>query len=99
MQYGINHTYDLRHFGDVVDANDVCATHDTRCNRTRRAPGALVLWRSAKRFADKTLSRGADEQRKTEACKLRQLLQQFEILRRALAEADAGIEHDLRFCN
>ncbi len=98
-QHGVNDARDLRHFGYVVDANDMRASEDARGDRGRRTPGALAFRRAAERLADETLSRRADQQRKTEARELRQLLQQLEILRRALAEADAGVEHNLRFCD
>src|SRR5205823_752268 len=92
---------DLDHFGDVVHANDVRAIQDGSGHRRSGAPDALLrrsgLPITSKRRAKKPFARSADEQRVAELRELRELFEQFVILREAFAKANPRIEDDLRF--
>src|ERR1700684_1261570 len=66
--------------------------------RTRGIPSAFVegsFFRQRQCVAQETFARSADGERIAELRDLWQLPQQFVILRKAFAETDAGIEHDL----
>src|SRR5258708_13882555 len=91
----------LRHFGHVVNTHNMRAIQDTCGNRCSRAPDAL-FWRrrftvKGQRSAKEALARCAHQQRVSELRKLWEFLQQFVLLRKALAEADPRVEDALRF--
>src|SRR6266567_4043192 len=93
----------LHHLGNIVHADDVRPVQDARRNRCGGTPDALFRW---SRFPvpcqccpEESFARGTHQERIAELCQLRQLLQHFVILREALAEPDARVKDDLRFCN
>src|SRR6185437_14448470 len=90
---------DLDHFGDVVDADDVRATQNARRDCGGGPPDALFCCDAAERVTNECLSRRAHEQRTAKAREFRQARKQFEVLRVVLAEANSGVEDDLRFCD
>src|SRR5882724_12228954 len=101
IEYTICGARHLCHLDDIVDADDVRAVEDARGHRCGRSPDTLFrrcgLAATSQSRAKEALARCAYEQWKTELRQLRQLKQDFVVLREALAEADAGVEDDLRF--
>ena len=84
----------------VVDAHDVGAEahgHDMGADRAEE-PVARRHIRIVE-AAEQRLARHADQHRKAERLDLGQAVQRFEMLVPALAEADAGVEHDMRIRN
>src|SRR3984885_51850 len=94
-QNGVGDSRDPDHFRDVMHADDVRPAEDARGDRRRGAPDAVGILPGSRHLRKETLSRRAYQQRVAEARKFGKFLEQFVILRRALAESDAGIEHDL----
>src|SRR5438309_1693913 len=101
IEKAIRDARDLHHFADVVNADDVRPIQDARGNGCCGTPDTLFRWRRfavpSQGRAKKALARSAHQERIAEFRQLRKFLQQFVILREALAEADARIENDLRF--
>src|SRR5207245_8025010 len=91
---------DLGHFGDVVNANDVRAGEDTGSDCGGGGPQALIgrsgFGVARERCSEKALARGADEEWVAEFGQLREPGKELVVLREAFAEADAGIEDELR---
>ena len=73
------------------------APEDTRSNGGGGAVCSLGFGDASERAADEAFARCAYEKRKAEPRKFRKAGEQLVILREAFAEADAGIEDDLRF--
>src|SRR5207253_10152394 len=95
--YRIYHLHGLEGGAHVVDADDVRATEGGRRHARHRAMDALVDGRAAEQVADEGFARGADEQREVGKVARQhvQLRDQLDVLLLRLAEADAGVEHDL----
>src|ERR1700731_2009798 len=87
-----------------MHADDVSALQnagsDGRCGTPDPLVALGILARlGAQYVGDETFSGCADQERVTELGELGQSAEQFEILRVVLAETDAGIDDDLRFCH
>ena len=82
-----------------MNADDVGALQDARCNGGGGAVCSLVFGDASERAADEAFARWADEKWKAEAREFRKAGDQLVILGEAFAEADAWIEDELRFRN
>src|SRR6202044_2571741 len=99
MCHAIANARDLHHFRNVMRATDVRSTQNTRCDGCRRAPDSFFRWGrfpvAGERRPEKSFARSAHKQRIAERSKLRQLLQQFVVLRVTLPEANPRIQDTL----
>src|SRR6185312_13300060 len=90
------HRKRLPRFGDVVDAQHRRAALGRRKRQGDRAAEALLgAGAIAGDLRDRALAAGAEHDPETERRDLRQAADEIEIVRRRLAEAEAGIDPDV----
>src|SRR6516165_10944683 len=95
----IGHACHLKHFGDIMDADDVRAVENAGGDRRGRAPDSLArrsgLATAGERSAEKALARSSDKERIAQVGEGGEPREQFVVLGVRWPETDTRIEHDL----
>src|SRR5713101_3126579 len=103
VEHAIRDPRDLNHLHDIVNPDDTRPAENAGSDGGGRAPEALFgrsrLAVSCECGAEKTLARRTHKQRIAQLRESRKFLEQFVILQKTLAKADAGVEDELRFRN